>query len=163
MKNICYVLHSLIVKRIIFAKINKKSIMNTKNIFRIALICVILAAVTALTGCKKNETVSYPYAVGIMDLSASNFTDLGIITSYLETKGLKNNDVITGRGKDAAEADADAKSQFAKKKALLVYSEVAELGLDPKTTFSYSISRYANPEDPNSEVISIDSWYYPEK
>ena len=120
-----------------------------------------LAAATAATSCSKEHTEEVAYGIGITTWYSTSLTeDLLLVENYIASLGIPSNFVVhKGKGKNKSEAVADADAKAKKDADLWVAKfkteDIAQLGLNPNTHFRWTVSRYSDPTDPDSDLIII--------
>lgn len=116
--------------------------------------CALLACV--LTSCEEIIYMQQGYKFGISTMYTEGM-DFLLIYNYLESKGVKNDDIIITEGKSVAECDVKAKKLFDEKVALLSHDEIKAI-VNPSCSFTYSATRY---EQDGETLVTIGSWSYP--
>ena len=124
----------------------------------ILLLCAVLMTF-CFNACDDDEQVVYPYTYGITGYASSGLQDLTLLTTYLKGKGCFM-DYKTFTGKNVAEIDAAAKTDFAEYAKKISVDEIKQLGLAKGCTFEYSVSRSKDPKVAGSGAVIIDKFSY---
>lgn len=120
-----------------------------------------LIALVGLSGCEQENTVQNAYSFGLSSFNKGRLEDINSVNSYLESKGCPLKPQIF-TGTSLKDTDAQAAQAFKRYAAKLSYAEIDALGLWKGTTFTYSCSRYVDPDNSESGVLILGSFVYPE-
>lgn len=126
------------------------------QIVKSAVFCLCAMMACVLMSCDEIVSIQQAYKFGITTLHGSG-NDLWHIEEYLESKGVKNDDIIITEGKSTKDCDAKAEKVFNETVAKLSHAELEAI-LGKTCYFKYTATRYA--ED-GKTVITIGSWSYP--
>ena len=126
------------------------------KIIKLAVICCFALMACVLTSCDETISMQQVYKFGITSLISSG-DDLWNIESYLNSKGIKNDDIIITEGKSVEDCDAKAKKLFNEKVSQLSHDEIKAI-VSPSCSFKYSARRYEQDE---VTLVTIGSWSFP--
>ena len=146
---------------------NKSNITNTSTtqnqtimnkMIQSAIFCCFALMACVLTSCEETVSMQNVYKFGLETVNAYD-DDFLLITNYLESKGIKNDDTIITEGKSDEDCDAQAKKLFDEKVSKLSHTEIKAI-VSESCSFTYTATRY---ERDNTTVVTIGCWSYPAK
>ena len=118
-----------------------------------------LATLIFTASCSSDETRQVAYSVGTTNWYSTNlYDDMAKVESIIAELGLPTSNVtFTGKGKNlsAATEDADAQAKTAANQWIGLLNNADFGELHESTRFAWRVSRFSNPTDPDSEIISI--------
>lgn len=126
------------------------------KIIKLAVICCFALMACVLTSCEETISMQQVYKFGITSLISSG-DDLWKIESYLNSKGIKNDDIIITEGKSVEDCDAKAKKLFNEKVSQLSHDEIKAI-VSESCSFKFTATR--NERD-NTTLVTIGTWSYP--
>ena len=144
---------------------NKSNITNTSatqnqtimnKIIKLAIFscCALMASV--FTSCEEVVSMQHVYNFGIESLHSYG-EDFTLITNYLESKGVKNDEIVTLEGKSDKDCDAKAEKLFNEKVSKLSHAEIKAI-VSESCSFKFTATRY---ERDNTTLVTIGTWSYP--
>ena len=143
-------------------KSNKTNTSTTQNqtimnkIIKLAVFCCCALMASVCTSCEEIVSMQNVYKFGLETVNSYG-DDLLLISNYLESKGVKNDEIVLLEGKSDKDCDAKAEKLFNEKVSKLSHAEIKAI-VSESCSFKFTATRY---ERDNTTLVTIGTWSYP--